>query len=114
MKFFDLCVLGFISVVFISRFPSPLHNLKSDLVAKKRLTALSASCDLIGLLVACDYVALRVSSVGRKHLGWIAAEIACFVTLSVVLRPSCRAFPSKVLVKNPSQAQAVKAALSPR
>ena len=54
MKFFDVCVLGLVSTVFLSRFPSPLNSLKRDVISKKRLTALSAVCDLRGLLVACD------------------------------------------------------------
>jgi hypothetical protein len=67
MKLLDICVIGLVSIVFLSRFPSPLKGLKCDLISKKRLTALSAVCDLLGLLVACDYVASRFSPVGQKH-----------------------------------------------
>jgi hypothetical protein len=113
MKFFDVCVLGLVSTVFLSRFPSPLNSLKRDVISKKRLTALSAVCDLLGLLVACDYVASRFSAVGRKYPGWIAAEIACFVTSGLLLGPACRAFLTRLFAKKPSRTQSVKVALSP-
>jgi integrase len=54
MKFLDIWVIGLVSIVFLSRVPSPLNSLKCNLISKKRLTALSAVCDLRGVLVACD------------------------------------------------------------
>jgi hypothetical protein len=114
MKFLDVCVLGLVSIVFLSRFPSPLNSLKCDVISKKRLTALSAVCDLLGLLVACDYLASRFSPVGRKYPGWIVAEVACFVTSGLLLGPACRAFLSRWFGKNPCRTQPVKVALSPR
>jgi hypothetical protein len=114
MKFFDVCVLGLVSIVFLSRFPSPLNSLKCDFISKSRLTALSAVCDLLGLLVACDYVASRFSAVGRKYPGWIAGEIACFVISGLLMGPTCRSFLSRLIAKTPSRTQSVKAALSSR
>ena len=114
MKFFDVSVLGLVSIVFLSRFPSPLNSLKCDFVSKKRLTALSAVCDLLGLLVACDYVASRFSAIGRKYPGWIAAEIACLVISGLLLGPACRSFLSRLFAKRSSRTQPVKAALSAR
>jgi hypothetical protein len=69
MKFFDVCVLGLVSIVFLSRFPSPLKSLKCDLISKECLIALSAVCDLLALLVASDYLASQFSPVGRKYPG---------------------------------------------
>jgi hypothetical protein len=109
MKFLDVCVAGLVSIVFISRFPSPLNSLKCAFISKKRLTALSAVCDLLALLVACDYVASRFSPVGQKYVAWIAAEIACWVTSALLLGPAWRAFLSilfaRLFARNPSQTQ---------
>jgi len=114
MKLLDVCILGVVSIVFLSRFPSPLEALKRDLVSKWRLTALSAVCDMLGLLAACDYAASRFSPVGRRHPGWIAAEIVCWVASGLLLGPTCRAFLSRLFAKTPLRRQAVKATLSPR
>jgi hypothetical protein len=111
MKFFDVCVLGLVSIVFLSRFPSPLNSLKCDLISKKRFTAIPAICDLLALLVACDYVASRCSPVDRKYSGWIAAEITFFVTSRLLLGPASRAFFSRLFGKNLSRSQPVKVAL---
>jgi hypothetical protein len=114
MKLLDICVIGLVSIVCLSRLPSPLRSLKSDLIAKRRLTALSAVCDLLVLLIACDYVASRFSPVGQKYPGWIAAEIVCLVASGLLLGPAFRAFLSRLFAKSPSRTQPVKAALSPR
>jgi hypothetical protein len=100
--------------MFLSRFPSPLNSLKCDLISKKRLTALSAIWDLLGLLVACDYVVSQFSPVGQKHAGWIAAEIVCSVASGVLLGPGSRAFLTRLFAKGPSRTQPVKGALSPQ
>ena len=114
MKLLDICVIGLVSIVFLGRFPSPLNSLKCDLISKNRLTALSAVCDLLALLVVCDYIASRFSSVGQKHPGWIAAEIVCLVALGLILGPAFRAFLLRFFAKNSSRTQPVKAHLSPR
>jgi hypothetical protein len=72
MKLLDICVIGLVSIVFFSRFPSPLNSLRCDLTSKMRLTALSAVCDLLGLLVACDYVASRFRQLAKGTPdGWL-------------------------------------------
>ena len=111
MKLLDVCILGVVSIVFLSRFPSPLEALKRDLVSKWRLTALSAVCDMLSILVACDYAASRFSPVGRRCPGWIAAEIVCLVALGLLLGPAFRAFLLRFFAKNSSRTQPVKAAL---
>ena len=111
MKLLDICVIGLVSIVFLRRFPSPLNGLKCDLISKNRLTALSAVCDFLALLVVCDYIASRFSSVGQKHRGWIAAEIVCLVALGLLLGPAFRAFLLRFFAKNSSRTQPVKAAL---
>jgi hypothetical protein len=103
MKFFDVCVIGLVSIVFLSRLPSPLYSLKCDFMSKKRLISLSAVCDLLGLLVACDYVASRFSKVGHKYSGWIVAETACWVGFGLLFGPATRAFRSRLFAKNPSR-----------
>jgi hypothetical protein len=42
MKFLNIFVIGLVSIVCLNRFPSPLRSLKFDLIAKSRLTMLSA------------------------------------------------------------------------
>jgi hypothetical protein len=111
MKLLDICIIGLVSIVFLGRFPSPLNSLKCDLISKNRLTALSAVCDLLALLVVCDYIASRFSLLGQKHPGWIAAEIVCLVALGLLLGPAFRAFLLRLFAKNSSRTQPVKAAL---
>ena len=111
MKLLDICVIVLVSIVFLRRFPSPLNSLKADLISKNRLTALSAVCDLLGLLVVCDYIASRFSLVGQKHLGWIAAEIVCLVASGLLLGPAFRAFLLRFFAMNSSRTQPAKAAL---
>jgi hypothetical protein len=114
MKLLDICIIGLVSIAFLGRFPSPLHSLRCDLISKNRLTALSAVCDLLALLVVCDYIASRFSPVGQRHPGWIAAEIVCLVALGLILGPAFRAFLLRFFAKNSSRTQPVKAHLSPR
>jgi hypothetical protein len=113
MKLLDLCVIGLVSIVILSRFPSPLNSLKCDFISKKRLTALSAICDLFGLLVACDYAASRFSPVGQKHPGWVIAEIVCLVASGLLLGPAFRAFLSRLFSRKSSRTQPVKTAWHP-
>jgi hypothetical protein len=113
MKLLDICVIGLVSIVILSRFPSPLNSLKCDLISKTRLTALSAVCDLLGLLVACDHVASRFSPVGQKHPGWAVAEIVCLVASGLLLRPAFRAILSRLFSRKSSRTQPVKAAWHP-
>jgi hypothetical protein len=114
MKLLDICIIVLVFIVFLNRFPSPLNGLKCDLVSKRRLTALSAIGDLLGLLVACDYVASQFSLVGHKHREWIAGEIVCLVTLGRLLGPPSRALLSRLFAKSPPRTQPVKASLSLR
>jgi hypothetical protein len=113
MKLLDIWVIGLVSIVCLSRFPSPLRRLKSDLISKNNLTVLSVVSDLLGLLVACDYVASRFSPAGPKYSGWIGVEIVCLVGSGLLLGRSSRAFLSKLFARNSSRTQPVKAALSP-
>jgi hypothetical protein len=113
MKLLDICVIGLVSIVYLSRLPSPLRSFKSDLIAKKRLTALSAVCDLAALLIACDYFAARLSTVRTHHPGWIAVESAGWLASGLLFRPACRSFLSSLFSKKPAQTQPVKSGLSP-
>jgi hypothetical protein len=114
MKILDICVIGLVSIVFLSRFPSPLNSLKWDLISKKHLTGLSAVCDLFGLLVACDYVASRFSSAGQKYPEWITTELVCLVASGRLLGPAFRALLSRLFAKSSSRTQPVESALLPR
>jgi hypothetical protein len=96
MKFLDICVIVLVSIVCFNRFPSPLRSLKFDLIAKSRLTMLSAVLQLLGLLDACDYFAARLSTVKAHHPGWIAVEIIVWLSSSLLLSPACRSFLSRL------------------
>jgi len=112
MKLLDICVTALVSVVYLSRLPSPLRSLKSDLIAKDSLTVLSSVCQVVGVLGACDYFATRLSPAGANHLGWIAAEIAGWISSSFLFGPACRFFLSNLFSKKSVQTQAPKATLS--
>ena len=113
MKLLDISVIALVFVVYLSRLPSPLRSLKSDLVAKDSLTVLSSVCQLVGVLVACDYFETRLSPAGANHLGWIAAEIAGWISSSFLLGPACRSFLSALFSKKSVETQAPKVTLSP-
>jgi hypothetical protein len=113
MKLLDVCVIALVSVVYLSRLPSPLRSLKSDLVAKNSLTVLSSVCQLVGVLVACDYFETRQSPAGANHLGWIAAEIAGWISAGFLLGPACRFFLSNLFSKKSVENGASKVTLSP-
>jgi hypothetical protein len=87
MKFLNICVIGLVSIVCLNRFPSPLRSLKFDLIAKNRLTMLSAVCQLVGLLDACDYFPARFSLVGAHHPGWIAVETIVWLPSGLLIEP---------------------------
>jgi hypothetical protein len=101
MKLADIFVPGFVLVVCLSRLPSPLRSLKSDLVAKSRLTMLSAVCQLVGFLGAGSYFATRVSTVEARHPEWAAVEIVGLFSLSLILRPGSRSFVSNFFSRKP-------------
>jgi hypothetical protein len=94
MKFLDIYVIGLVFIVCLNRFPSPLRSLKFELIAKSRLTMLSAVCQLVGLLDACAYFAARLSTVGAHHPGWIAVETIVWLSSGLLFGPACRSFLS--------------------
>jgi hypothetical protein len=96
----DFCTIGLVAIVFLSRFPSPFRSLKSDLIAKSRLTLLSAVCQLIGLLDACDYFASRLSTAGKHHSGLVAVEVAGLLITSLIFGPVCRHFLSRLFSRD--------------
>jgi hypothetical protein len=92
MKLLDVCVIVLVSVFYLSRLPSPLRSLKADLIAKSRLTILSAVCQLVVNLAACDYLAARLSPAGANHPERIALEIAGWLFSGFPFGPVCRFF----------------------
>jgi hypothetical protein len=109
MKFLDICVVGLVSVVCLNRLPSPLRNLKSDLIAKSRLTMLSAVSQLVGLLDACDYFAVQLSTVKAHHPGWIAVETIVLLSFGLLVGPACRSFLSGLFSNKPERTAPIKA-----
>lgn len=105
MNSIDLCTVALVSIVLLSRLPSPLRSLKSDLIAKSRLTILSAVCQLIGLLDACDYFAARLSTAGKHHPQWVAVEVAALLTASLVFGPVCRRLLSSLFSRDRGRIQ---------
>ena len=114
MKFLDICVIGLVSTVCLNRFPSPLRSLKFDLIAKSRLTMLSAVFQLVGLLNACDYFAARLSTVGAHHLGWTAVETIVWLSSGLLFAPTCRSFLSSLFSNKSMRTEPVKRLHTPR
>jgi hypothetical protein len=112
MKLLDICVIALVSMVCLSRFSSPHRSLKSDLIAKSSLAMLSAVCQLVGLIEACDYFATRLST-GSHHPGWIAVESAGWLSSGLLLGPACRSFLSKFSSKKLARTLPAKAPVSP-
>jgi len=113
MKFLDICVIGLVSIVCLDRFPSPLRSLKSDLIAKSRLTMLSAVTQLVGFLDACDYFAARLSTVKAHHPGWIAVETIVWLSSGLLIGPACRSFLSALFSNKRVRTEPVKSYASP-
>src|SRR4030088_1857421 len=113
MKFLDICAIGLVSTVCLNRFPSPLCSLKFNLIAKSRLTMLSAVCQLVGLLDACDYFAARLSTVGAHHPGWIAVETIVWLSSGLLFGPACRSFFSGLFFNKRVRTEPVKSYTSP-
>jgi hypothetical protein len=114
MKFLDLCVIGLVFIVCLNRFPSPLRSLKSDLIAKSRLTMLSALCQLVGLLDACDYFATRLSTVKAHHPVWTAVETIVWLSSGLLFAPACQSFLSNLFPNERVRTEPVKRLHSPR
>jgi hypothetical protein len=108
MKFLDICVIGLVSIVCLIRFPSPLRSLKFDLIAKSRFIMLSAVCQLVGLIDACDYFAARFSPVGANHPGWIAVETIVWLSSGLLFGSTCRSFLSRLSSNKRGRAEPVK------
>jgi hypothetical protein len=96
MKLLDICVIGSVLIVGLSRLPSPLRGLMVDLIAKSRLTMLSAVCQLLGFLDACDYFAGRFATVGPRHPRWVAVEVVVLLSCGLLFAPRSRAFLSLI------------------
>ncbi len=109
MKFLDICVIGLVSIVCLNRLPSPLRSLKSDLIAKSRLTMLSAVSQLVGLLDACDYFAARLSTDRAHHPGWIAVETIVLLSFGLLVGPACRSFLSGLFSNKRVRTEPIKA-----
>lgn len=100
MKLLDICLIGIVAIVCLSRFPSPLRSLNADLFAKNGLTLLSAVCHLVGLLEACDYFATRLST-GSHHPGWIALESVGWLSSGLLLQTQSCNLPVKFWLRMP-------------
>jgi hypothetical protein len=108
LKFVDICVIGLVSIVCLNRFPFPLRSLELDLISNSRLTMLSAVCQLVGLLDACDYFAGRLFAVKGHHPGWIAVEIIVWLSSGLLFGPACRSFFSGLFFNKRVRTEPVK------
>src|SRR5258705_10286277 len=113
MKLLDVCVIVLVSVFYLSRLPSPLRSLKADLIAKSRLTILSAVCQLVGNLAACDYLAARLSPAGANHPERIALGIAGWLFSGFLFEPGGGFFFSNLFSKKPWRPRPPKAPQPP-
>ena len=108
LKFVDICVIGIVSLVCLNRFPFPLRSLKFDLISNSRLTMLSAVCQLVGILDACEFFAGRLFAVKAHHPGWNAVEIIVWLSSGLLFGPACRSFFSGLFFNKRVRTEPVK------
>ena len=111
MKLFDLCTFFLVSIVCARRYPFPWKHLTAALIAKDRFLQISAVCDLLGLLTACDYVMSRISK-SSHHPAWISFLCAGYVSVGLVVTPTARSLLASVFLRKSKLDRSAKRVLS--
>ncbi len=97
MKLFDLGTFFVVSIVCARRYPFPWKHLAAALIAKDRFLQISAVCDLLGLLTACDYVLSRIFK-SSHHPAWISFLCAGYVSVGSIVTPTARSLLASVFL----------------
>jgi hypothetical protein len=111
MKLFDVCTFFLVAIVCARRYPFPWRQLAAALIAKDRFRQISAVCDLLALLTACDYVTSRIS--GSSHYPtWISFLCAGYVSVGLVVTPSARSLIASIFLRKSKLERPAKRVLS--
>jgi hypothetical protein len=111
MKLFDLCTFFLVSIVCARRYPFPWKHLAAALIARDRFLQISAVCDLLGLLTACDYVMSRISK-SSHHPAWISFLCAGYVSVGLIVTPTARSLLASVFLRKSKLDRPAKRVLS--
>ena len=111
MKLFDVCTFFLVSIVCARRYPFPWKHLAAALIAKDRFLQISAVCDLLGLLTACDYMMSRISR-SSHHPAWISFLCAGYVSVGLIVTPTARTLIGSVFLRKPKLERPAKRVLS--
>jgi hypothetical protein len=111
MKLFDLCTFFLVSIVCARRYPLPWKHLAAALIAKDRFLQISAVCDLLGLLTACDYGMSRISK-SSHHPAWISFLCAGYVSVGLIVTPTARSLLASVFLRKSKLGRRAKRVLS--
>jgi hypothetical protein len=111
MNLFDLCTFFLVSIVCARRYPFPGKHLAAALIEKDRFLQISAVCDLLGLLTACDYVMSRICK-SSHHPPWISFLCAGYVSVGLIVTPTARALLASVFLRKSKLDRPAKRVLS--
>jgi hypothetical protein len=111
MKLFDVCMFFLVSIVCVRRYPFPWKHLAAALIAKDRFLQISAVCDLLALLTACDYVMSRISR-SSHHPAWISFLCAGYVSVGLIVTPTARSLIASVFLRKSKLERPAKRVLS--
>jgi hypothetical protein len=111
MKLFDVCTFFLVSIICARRYPFPWRHLASALIAKDRFLQISAVCDLLGLLTACDYLMSRISR-SSHHPAWTSFVCAGYVAVGLIVTPTARSLMTRIFLRKSKFQRPVKRVLS--
>jgi hypothetical protein len=111
MKLFDVCTFFLVAIVFARRSPFPWRHLGAALIAKDRFLQISAVCDLLALLTACDYATFRISR-SSHHPTWISFLCAGYVSAGLIVTPTARSIIRSIFLRKSKSERPAKRVLS--
>jgi hypothetical protein len=111
MKLFDVCTFFLVSIVYARRYPFPWRHLTAALIEKDRFLQISAVCDLLALVTACDYVTSRIFG-SSHHPTWISFLCAGYVSVGLIVTPTARSLFLSIFLRKSKLERPAKRVLS--
>jgi hypothetical protein len=111
MRLFDVCTFFLVVIVCARRYPFPWRHLAAALIAKDRFLQISAVCDLLALLTACDYMMSRISG-SSHHPAWISFLCAGYVSIGLIVTPTARSLIASIFLRKSELKRPAKRVLS--
>lgn len=111
MNLFDVGTFFLVAIICARRYPCPWRHLAAALIAKDRFRQISAVCDLLALLTACDYVLSRISG-SRHHPAWISLLCAGYVSVGLIVTPTARSLIASIFLRKSKLERPAKRVLS--